>query len=109
MADLEHDVPITPDTIFEAGSVSKQFTAASVLLLAREQKLSLDDLARTYIPELPPYSPDITIRHMLNHPAACATGAASPALPGGRGQRGCIRTPTCWKLSTLSSRCIHAG
>jgi len=66
-ADLEHDVAITPDTIFEAGSVSKQFTAASVLLLAREKKLSLDDLARKYIPELPPYSPDITIRHMLNH------------------------------------------
>jgi len=66
-ADLEHDVAITPDTIFEAGSVSKQFTAASVLLLARENKLSLDDPARKYIPELPPYSPDITIRHMLNH------------------------------------------
>ena len=66
-ADLEHEVAITPDTIFEAGSVSKQFTAASVLLLSREKKLSLDDLARKYIPELPPYSPDITIRHMLNH------------------------------------------
>ena len=43
MADLEHDVQNTPDTIFEAGSVSKQFTAAAVLLLAREGKLSLDD------------------------------------------------------------------
>jgi CubicO group peptidase (beta-lactamase class C family) len=66
-ADLEHDVAITPDTIFEAGSVSKQFTAASVLLLAHEKKLSLDDLARKYVPELPQYSPDITVRHMLNH------------------------------------------
>src|SRR5690349_2458236 len=45
-ADLEHDVAITPDTIFEAGSVSKQFTAAAVLLLSREKKLSLDDPAR---------------------------------------------------------------
>ncbi|HEV3139471.1 MAG TPA: serine hydrolase, partial [Vicinamibacterales bacterium] len=43
MADLEHDVKIAPDTIFEAGSVSKQFTAASVLLLAREGRLSIDD------------------------------------------------------------------
>src|SRR5688500_18036050 len=43
MADLERDVPITADTIFEAGSVSKQFTAAAVLLLARDGKLSLDD------------------------------------------------------------------
>ena len=55
MADLEHDVRNTPDTIFEAGSVAKQFTAAAVLLLAREGKLSLDDLARKYIPELPDY------------------------------------------------------
>src|SRR5262245_10871641 len=43
MADLEHGVKNTADTIFEAGSVSKQFTAAAVLLLAREGKLSLDD------------------------------------------------------------------
>ncbi len=56
MADLEHDVPNTPDTIFEAGSVSKQFTAAAVLLLAREGKLSLDDPVRKYIPELPDYN-----------------------------------------------------
>lgn len=67
MADLEHDVPNTPDTIFEAGSVSKQFTAAAVLLLARDGKLSLDDPVRKYIPELPDYSPPLTIRHMLNH------------------------------------------
>ena len=67
MADLEHDVPITPDTIFEAGSVSKQFTAAAVLLLARDGKLSLDDPVRKYIPELPDYGAPLTIRHMLNH------------------------------------------
>ena len=67
MADLEHDVPNTPDTIFEAGSVSKQFTAAAVLLLARDGKLSLDDQVRKYIPELPDYGAPLTIRHMLNH------------------------------------------
>ena len=71
MADLEHDVPIAPDTIFEAGSVSKQFTAAAVLLLARDGKLSLDDQVRKYIPELPDYAQaaerGLTIRHMLNH------------------------------------------
>ena len=55
MADLEHDVKNTPDTIFEAGSVSKQFTAAAVLLLAKEGKLSLDDPVRKYLPELPDY------------------------------------------------------
>src|SRR5262245_42391916 len=56
MADLEHDVPVSADTIFEAGSVSKQFTAAAVLLLARDGKLSIDDPVRTYIPELPDYA-----------------------------------------------------
>ena len=81
-ADLEHDVAITPDTIFEAGSVSKQFTAASVLLLSREKKLSLDDPARKYIPELPPYSPDITIRHMLNHTSGLRDWGSVAAIAG---------------------------
>jgi CubicO group peptidase (beta-lactamase class C family) len=67
MADLEHDVKNAADTIFEAGSVSKQFTAAAVLLLAKEGKLSLDDQARKYIPELPDYGTPLTIRHMLHH------------------------------------------
>jgi CubicO group peptidase (beta-lactamase class C family) len=67
MADLEHDVRLSPDSILEAGSVSKQFTAAAVMLLAREGKLSLDDQARKYIPELPDYASPLTIRHLLNH------------------------------------------
>jgi CubicO group peptidase (beta-lactamase class C family) len=67
MADLERDVANTPETIFEAGSVSKQFTAAAVLLLARDGKLSLDDPVRKYIPELPDYGQPLTIRHMLTH------------------------------------------
>ncbi len=81
IADLEHDVRISADTIFEGGSVSKQFTAAAVMLLARDGKLSLDDQARNYIPELPDYPPPpvdtatgsgvasggLTIRHMLTH------------------------------------------
>ena len=67
MADLEHDVRLSPDAILEPGSVAKQFTAAAVLLLARDGALSLDDQVRTYIPELPDYGPALTIRHMLNH------------------------------------------
>jgi CubicO group peptidase (beta-lactamase class C family) len=67
MADLEHDVPNRPDTVFEAGSVSKQFTAAAILLLARDGKLSLDDPARKYVPELPDYGVPLTVRHMLQH------------------------------------------
>ena len=67
MASLEHDVPNTPETVFEAGSVSKQFTAAAVVLLARQGTLKLDDEVRRYIPELPDYGTPITIRHLLNH------------------------------------------
>ena len=67
MADLEHDVPITVDTIFEAGSVSKQFTATAVLLLARDGKLALDHEVRKYIPELPDPGAPLTIRQMLQH------------------------------------------
>ena len=67
MADLEHEVKNTADTIFEAGSVAKQFTAAAVLMLARDGKLSLEDAVRKYIPELPDYGAPLTIRHMLNH------------------------------------------
>jgi len=66
-ADLEHDVPITTDTIFEAGSVSKQFTAAAVVLLARAGKLSLDDEVRKYVPELADFGAPITIRQLLHH------------------------------------------
>ena len=67
MADLEHAVPNRPDTIFEAGSVSKQFTAAAVLLLAEDGKLSLDDPLRRHFPELPEYASSITVRQMLQH------------------------------------------
>jgi CubicO group peptidase (beta-lactamase class C family) len=67
MADLEHDAPNAPDTIFEAGSVSKQFTAAAVLLLASDGKVDLDAPVRTYVPELPDYGEPLTVRHLLSH------------------------------------------
>ena len=67
MADLEHDIPNTPATIFEGGSVSKQFTAAAVILLALDGQLSVDDDVRKYVPEVPDYGTTITLRHMMNH------------------------------------------
>ena len=82
MADLEHDVPIRPDTIFEAGSLSKQFTAAAILLLARDGKLSLDDQVRKYIPELPDYGAPLTIRHMLNHTSGLRDWGSVAAIAG---------------------------
>lgn len=67
MADLDHDVKITPTTVFHVASMSKQFTAASVLMLAQEGKLSLDDQARKYVPELPDCGVPITLQHLLHH------------------------------------------
>lgn len=67
-ADLEHGVANAADTIFEAGSVSKQFTAAAILLLAQAGKLKLDDPVRQYVPEVPDYgTPVMTLRHLLHH------------------------------------------
>lgn len=67
MADLERGVPITADTVFESGSVAKQFTATALLLLAEQGKISLDDPMRKYLPELPDYGKPLTIRHVLSH------------------------------------------
>lgn len=67
MADLDHNVPITPATVFHVASMSKQFTAASILLLAQEGKLSLDDPARKYIPELPDFGTPVTISELIHH------------------------------------------
>ena len=81
-ANLEHDVPNRADTIFEAGSVSKQFTAAAVLLLARDGKLSLDDPARKYVPELPDYGAPLTIRQMLQHTSGLRDWGELAAIAG---------------------------
>ena len=62
LAEMEHNIPNTPQTIFESGSVAKQFTAAALVLLQQEGKLSLDDPVRKYIPELPDYGAPMTIR-----------------------------------------------
>ena len=67
MADLDHNIPITPESVFHVASMSKQFTAAAILLLAQEGKLSLDDPAREYLPELPDFGTPITIRELLHH------------------------------------------
>lgn len=67
MANLEYGLRIRPDTVFESGSVAKQFTAAAVALLVQDGKLSLDDPVRKHVPELPDFGNPILIRHLLNH------------------------------------------
>ena len=88
LADLEHNVPNTTETIFESGSVAKQFTAAALVLLQQDGKLSLDDPVRKYIPELPDYGSPLTIRHMLNHTSGLRDWGTVMSLTGaGRGER----------------------
>ena len=67
MADLEHDTPITPTTRFYISSLSKQFTAMSIVLLAQEGRLSLDDWIRRWVPQVPSFGPPITLRQLLHH------------------------------------------
>jgi CubicO group peptidase (beta-lactamase class C family) len=67
MADLDHDVKITPATVFHAASMSKQFTAAAVLMLVQEGKLSLDDPVKKHVPEIPDFGAPIALHHLLHH------------------------------------------
>jgi CubicO group peptidase (beta-lactamase class C family) len=67
LADMEHRVPITPSTVFDVASVSKQFTGLAVAMLVTEGKIRLTDDIGKYIPELPDFGHPITIDHLLHH------------------------------------------
>jgi CubicO group peptidase (beta-lactamase class C family) len=67
LANIEENVVITPQSVFDIGSTSKQFTAASILLLEKQGKLSVNDDIRKYVPELRDYGEKITILQLLNH------------------------------------------
>ena len=67
MANLELGVANTPHTVYDIGSLGKQFTAFSIYLLARDGKISIDDDVRKYVPELPDFGKPVTIRHLLHH------------------------------------------
>jgi len=66
-ANLEHQVPVKPETIFQSGSVGKQFTATAIMMLVEEGKISLDEKISKYLGEVPETWKDITIRHLLSH------------------------------------------
>ena len=67
VANLDYDIPITPQSVLRIGSISKQFVAMCIAILAEQGKLSFDDDIRTYLPEMPDYGNQITIRHLLHH------------------------------------------
>lgn len=82
MADLEHGAAMTLHSKTEAGSVSKQFTAAAILLLEQQGKLALDDDIRKYVPELMDYGHVITIEHLMHHTSGLKDWGSVAALSG---------------------------
>jgi CubicO group peptidase (beta-lactamase class C family) len=82
LAELEYRVPISNSTIFEAGSVSKQFVAAAVLLLEKRGVLSLDDTLQKWFPEIPVYEQPITIRHLMLHTSGLRDWGSVRGLAG---------------------------
>jgi len=84
-ANLEYNIPITPQTVFRVGSVSKQFTAMCIALLAKQGKLLLDSDLRQLIPELHAYNPPVTIRHMIHHTSGIRDYLVLQALAGRSG------------------------
>jgi len=67
MANLEYDLPLTLDSVTNAGSVSKQFTAFAILLLAREGKIDLDAPVKQHLDYFPDFDHKVTVRHMIHH------------------------------------------
>jgi CubicO group peptidase (beta-lactamase class C family) len=82
VANLEYQTPITPRTVFNIASVSKQFTAFAIYLLERQGRLSLEDDIRKYVPEVPDHGAPIRIRHLLAHTSGLRDQAALMALAG---------------------------
>lgn len=67
LANVEHLVPVGPDTIFQSGSVGKQFTSAAVMLLVEQGKVGLENPLTKFFPDAPPSWRTITVRHLLTH------------------------------------------
>ena len=67
LANVEHQVPVKPETVFQSGSVGKQFTAAAIMLLVEDRKIKLDEKIGTYLGEVPESWANITVRHLLTH------------------------------------------
>lgn len=69
LANVEHQVPVKPETIFQSGSMGKQFTAAAVMLLVEDGKLTLDDKLTKHFSAAPAHWQNITVQHLLTHTA----------------------------------------
>jgi D-alanyl-D-alanine carboxypeptidase len=79
-ANLELSVPATSGTVYQLGSVTKQFTAAAVMMLVREGKAALEDPIRKHLPELPEAWAGVTVRHLLNHTSGIRSYTSVPGF-----------------------------
>jgi CubicO group peptidase (beta-lactamase class C family) len=98
MADLEHDVPITPESVFYVGSLSKQFTAMAAALAIQQGKLSADDPIRKWLPELPAYADAITVRHLVHHTSGLRDYNTLLSIAGRRGDEA-FDNPTVLRMT----------
>ena len=84
MADLGRGIALAPSSVFDIGSLAKQFTAIAAALLAEERKLALDDDVRDYVPETRQYGERITVRHLVHHTSGLRDYLDLLALAGRR-------------------------
>lgn len=84
LADLENTVPISDQTVFNVGSIAKQFTCFSILLLEKDGKLSLQDNINQYLPEVPDFDNEIRITHLVHHSSGLRDSFESLAISGTR-------------------------
>ncbi|NMO19956.1 serine hydrolase [Pyxidicoccus fallax] len=99
MSNLEYDVPITPQSIFYTGSITKQFTAFAIGLLAQEGKLSLGDDLRKYLPEMPDFGKTITIAHLMHHTNGLREQGQLLSLAGWRSEDLYTEADVLWALT----------
>ncbi|HEY4939835.1 MAG TPA: serine hydrolase domain-containing protein [Rhizomicrobium sp.] len=81
LADVEWGATISPDTVFRIGSITKQFTAAAIMLLVEDGKLALDDTIQSVLADYPAPERRVTIRHLLNHTSGIKNFNALPTFP----------------------------
>ena len=120
LADLETDTPATPETNYRLASITKQFTAASILLLAEDGRLTLDDRGHKWLPSLPKAAETVTIRHLLTHtsglidyedviPESLRCAVARRGCAAAAGNAGSHLLPPWHRLSVQQQRLCIAG
>ena len=102
MADLELGVPLTSDHVFRLGSITKQFTAAAIMLLEQQGKLTVDDPITTYLPDYPTNGYEITIEHLLTHTSGIFSYTSIPGYMMGNEIRADLSTEEIVELHPAS-------